>query len=255
MHLVRNCVNTLMQIHRNNSSLRLSVKGFTLIELLMVVSIIAALAVASLAVAGRVKALAERSRCAANLRQIGVALQAYANEHDGNFPQTSHTTGSSLEDAWVYQLADYMGDGFDRIRVSPGDPKRRERLDAGGTSYILNSFLFVAEYDPFGNPVSEPMNKPSLIPRPGKTMVAFTISEDSPVGAQNDHTHSGRWSSWGAVLADISPDLHRPGQANDDHTRGSSNYLFADWHVETWKAKELKAKIDAGENPARPPEE
>lgn len=243
-----------MQQKCNKAWNRSSKSGFTLIELLVVLSIIAVLSLLGISGASQVKVMSERAECASNLRQIGVALQVYASENGGDFPVTSHTTGSSLEDAWVYQLEEYLEDGFDSIRVSPGDPKRSQRTRAGGTSYVLNSYLFVPEYDPFGNPVSEPYNRPALIPRPAKTMLAFTIAEDAPIGAQNDHTHSNRWSSWESVLGDISPDLHRVGKPNSDHTRGSSNYLFADGHVETWQAKELKARIEAGENPARPPE-
>ncbi len=242
-----------MQINRNKLPSPRPVVAFTLIELLVVIVIVALLGLVAASVTGQIKTMAVRSHCSSNLRQIGIALQSYANDNHGRLPMTSHTTGSSVEDAWVYQLTEYLDGNFDSIRVSPGDPKRRERLDAGGTSYVLNSFLFVPEFDPFGNPISEPMNMPALIPQPAQTMVAFTIAEDAPVGVQNDHTHSARWTSWTAVLDDISPDLHRTGGANSDHTRGASNYLFADWHVETWKAKDLKAMIDAGENPAVPP--
>ncbi|MGI9242008.1 MAG: type II secretion system protein [Verrucomicrobiales bacterium] len=228
--------------------------GFSLIELLVVLSGIAALSLLGIGGASQIMMMSKRAECASNLRQIGAALQIYASDNDGTFPMTSHTSGAAVEEAWVYQLSEYLEDGFDSIRVSPGDPRRSERLHAGGTSYVLNSFLFVAEFDPFGNLVAEPLNRTVLIPHPARTLMAFTIAEDAPTGVQNDHTHSNRWINWGSVLSDISPDLHRAGTAKADHTKGSSNYLFADGHVETWQAKELKAKIDAGENPARPPE-
>ncbi|MCH2059834.1 MAG: prepilin-type N-terminal cleavage/methylation domain-containing protein [Verrucomicrobiales bacterium] len=231
-----------------------SLKGFTLIELMVVVTIIAVLSLIGFSGAGQFIMMSKRAKCASNLRQIGVALQLYATNNNGRFPMTSHTTGTSIEKAWVYQLEEYLGEGFDSIRVSPGDPKSDQRIEAGGTSYILNSFLFVPEYDPFGNLTSEPYNMPALIPRPTQTMLAFTIAEETPVGAQNDHTHSNRWTNWRSVLEDISPDLHRTGEPNTDHTDGSSNYLFADGHVETWDADQLKAQIEAGENPAYPPE-
>jgi prepilin-type N-terminal cleavage/methylation domain-containing protein/prepilin-type processing-associated H-X9-DG protein len=231
-----------------------TLKGFTLIELLVVVTIIAILSLIGFSGAKHFIMMSKRTKCASNLRQIGVAIQLYAANNNGRFPMTSHTTGTAIEKAWVYQLKEYLGEGFDLIRVSPGDPKSDQRIEAGGTSYILNSYLFVPEYDPFGNLISQPYNMPALIPRPSQTMLAFTIAEDTPVGAQNDHTHSNRWTNWNAVIEDISPDLHRSGEPNADQTDGSSNYLFADGHVETWDADQLKAKIEAGENPAYPPE-
>ncbi len=225
----------------------------TLVELLVVLAIGAILTSVSIVALGAIRSRADQAKCASNLRQIGMALQAYADDHHGVFPPTSHTTGASIEEAWVYKLRRYMGDGFDEIRVSPADPKREARLESGGTSYILNSYLFVPEYDPFGRQISQPLNRPAAIRRPASTMVAFTISESAPIGIQNDHTHSGRWESWAAVLQDISPDLHRAGEPTADHTRGRSNYLFADWHVEAWDAADLKALIDSGQNPAVPP--
>ncbi len=62
--------------------------GFTLIELLVVISIIALLITLLLPALQRAKDAAEQVICASNLRQIGVAMQEYANEF-GNFPVTN----------------------------------------------------------------------------------------------------------------------------------------------------------------------
>jgi prepilin-type N-terminal cleavage/methylation domain-containing protein len=55
------------------------VKGFTLIELLVVISIIALLLAILLPALGRAKEQAQKTRCLANLKQIGVAMHLYAN--------------------------------------------------------------------------------------------------------------------------------------------------------------------------------
>lgn len=60
--------------------------GFTLIELLVVVSIIAVLAALLLPAIGVVKGMAKRTACANNLRQVGLASIAWANDHDGIIP-------------------------------------------------------------------------------------------------------------------------------------------------------------------------
>lgn len=81
--------------------------GFTLIELLIVVAIIGILSAIIIPVAGHVQEKARKDECLNNLRQWGVALQNYLDEHRGRFP----SIGSKLEDAdaWYNKLPPYLG--------------------------------------------------------------------------------------------------------------------------------------------------
>ena len=65
---------------------RNSPHGFTIIELLVVISIIALLIALLLPALARAKSLALQIQCASNMRQIGVAMEEYANEYRGMYP-------------------------------------------------------------------------------------------------------------------------------------------------------------------------
>jgi prepilin-type N-terminal cleavage/methylation domain-containing protein/prepilin-type processing-associated H-X9-DG protein len=222
--------------------------GFTLVELLVVIAITASLAALAAVGASSVILSSKQAACASNLRNIGLAMNLYALDHDGKFPETTHTT--DLEAAWIYSLEAYLGE-FEETRICPVDPKGAERIAAKGTSYVLNSYIFVPEIGPFGEPEGPQLNRFQAIPEPSRTMMTFICSDHTGTGAGNDHTHSNQWTSWGAVLRDISPD--RFGGSAKDHSNGRSNYLYVDGRVESIRAADLKQKIESGVNVARPP--
>lgn len=228
---------------------RVHARGFTLVELLVVVTIVAVLAGLAAVASQSVMVRAKEAKCASNLRNIGAALYLYAGDHHGFFPETSHTT--SLDQAWIASLEDYLGD-YDETRVCPGDPRAKERQKAGGTSYILNSFIFVPEIGPWGEVVGPAPNRPNLIPDPARTILAFICADRWGAGPGNDHTHSSLWSTWSAVTSDIAPG--RFGGATGSDPKGRANYLFADGSVESIPAAVMKRKTESGINIAQLPE-
>ena len=60
--------------------------GLSLIELLVVIAIIVILAALSFQAVGAMRARGESAKCMSNLRSMGVAIQLYANDHDGRYP-------------------------------------------------------------------------------------------------------------------------------------------------------------------------
>ncbi len=63
-----------------------SPRGFTLVELLVVVAIIAILAALLLPALATARQAARKAACLSNLRQVGLALTAYAGENEGLIP-------------------------------------------------------------------------------------------------------------------------------------------------------------------------
>ena len=61
-------------------------RGFTLIEMLLVIAILALLAGMIFPMASQVIARTETMKCMSNLRQIGVAANAAANDNDYRYP-------------------------------------------------------------------------------------------------------------------------------------------------------------------------
>ncbi|MFV0338285.1 MAG: prepilin-type N-terminal cleavage/methylation domain-containing protein [Chthoniobacterales bacterium] len=221
-------------------------QGFTLVELLATVAIIGVLASLILTATGNIRVAGNKAKCISNQRQIGLALHNYASEHRGEFPPTTHSSGSFRKDkSWIYELAPFI-ENVDEVRICPADPpKRQERIrKMNATSYSLNDLVFDDyQYNSF-----------LKIPKPTKTLLLFIISEDRTPSQTRDHIHGGQWNTWIEVLNDIEVDRHRMGGRASDRLSGSANYLYADGHVENISASDFKANLDKSINPAKVPE-
>lgn len=87
-------------------------KGFTLAELLVVISIIALLMAILMFALRTAREQARRTKCGSNLKQLGLGLTMYADEHDDWLPQTAdHRNPEDSEKNWHknLQFMSYIG--------------------------------------------------------------------------------------------------------------------------------------------------
>ena len=220
--------------------------GFSLVELLVGVVIggllvgLAVPAVQGALVRGR------QSVCSSNLRQIGQGITLYAQEQNGALPSTTCLGGES----WIVSLQPYLGENFDRVRICPVDPKRNERLKYKGTSYLINDQVDVA-YNSKGVAVPGSLSSLLRMDQGSKRILLFIAADTKSTGPTEDHVHSFSLGKWTSLLSEIKPDAYAG--SGRDRTRGSANYLFADTHVQSISASEIKRIVDGKTNIATQP--
>lgn len=159
--------------------------GFTLIELLVVTAIISLLAGLLLPVLARAKEKAKVAKIHAELYGVGLALQMYADEHDGRVPPVRINCNSDLAEHWCQlppELAamQYLPRGLDAGREAnledPFHPGYTYKYAAPGPQ-LLNG-------QPAGNyALWVPTNFPDMSGTSGKY---YTDPKTSPV----------RWVVW-----------------------------------------------------------
>lgn len=113
--------------------------AFTLVELLVVIGIIGLLVGLVFSVTGRVRASADQTQCANNMRQLVTALAAYANEFGGAFPPNS----AKYKTFWYQDsvIGRYAG-GVGSAAQSPSGGVLRCSMDLedAARSYSMNLF-------------------------------------------------------------------------------------------------------------------
>lgn len=137
--------------------------GFTLIELLVVLTIIGLLAALLLPALARARGLARSTACLSNLRQIGIALNLYAQDNENRLPMMRDRAPAPLPTSLPSPemvIAPQLG-GSRAVWRCPAD--RTGLFERTGSSYGWNSLLngqdpdrprvFALDFDPHFIPV------------------------------------------------------------------------------------------------------
>lgn len=214
--------------------------GFSLIEILVVLTIIAILASIVLPVYATIRNRAKMAVCQSNLRQIGMAFQAYLDDWDGCYPNTGNPF-LWMGRFWRWPLKTYVGlpansvpgDPLNSLNKSrsillcPSDVKAEDSYDSTSYAYSMAFYVAPADIDKmriFGETVTPPgpacttQRLENVVYPSKKVLVTEWLSNhESPHVGWNDPA-----TAW----------------------EGARNYLFVDGHVSYLKARQIRPAND-----------
>lgn len=199
--------------------------AFTLIELLAVIAVVALLATLTIpAIAGAL----ERSRsvaCSGHMRELGRAVLLYTQDHQGQFPRSSHSAAANREPGWAASIAPYLGARPGEANAAWVNRHFRCPSNTADTpesySYGMNVFFELRRGDSY---LGRPATWRSImhVPRPARTIL-LAETGSSAGGMAPDHFMAHQWSGSAAAQRAVAYDRHD----------GRANYLFVDGHVES----------------------
>jgi prepilin-type N-terminal cleavage/methylation domain-containing protein/prepilin-type processing-associated H-X9-DG protein len=187
--------------------------AFTLIELLVVIAIIAVLASLAYAGAGAMIGKGHTTKCLANMRQIGAAMQMFVGDNDGRLPGTSHGV------SWTNSLGAYLGTNF--IGKCPAVPEHRARVTYGWNDSLADSK---------GQGI-----KAAVCRTPSLTMASAELATNQ--SSEHFHFAGGRGGA-----ARVTTNQFKASVNVEVHNR-SANYLFVDGHAENLAWTEVQRRV------------
>jgi prepilin-type N-terminal cleavage/methylation domain-containing protein/prepilin-type processing-associated H-X9-DG protein len=212
------------------------IPGFTLIELLVVIAIIALLAAMLLPALSRAKEAGRKTKCISNLRNMGLALLMYADDHNGAIPRGN-------DPIWWQVLTPTLGGrtrsdyGKVHIYTCPSYPEKRQLI-----CYVVNAWTFSGPADKVGSEQIG-LTRMNKLQQPAET-VYFADNENgswrpiiTALGAIGSIELNDVWSPSHLPYAPGGKTLNAERRvARARHGRGP-NLLFFDGHA-GWKRAE-----------------
>ncbi len=218
--------------------------AFTLIELLVVIASIGVLSAMLLPALARARSAARRTACNNNVRQMGLAMQLYWNENDGNCFRlsegaTNHGTlwwfgwlddsqpeGERPFDLATGKLHPYLNGSEARLcpTLHPVPPRFKLKATSVVCSYGYNGFLSA--------PAGPPPVKANRIAHPGTTALFADAAQANDFQAPASHTNP-MLEEW--YFLDAATNFASTGYYGHGHFRHAqkANVTFADGHVDS----------------------
>lgn len=185
--------------------------AFSLLEILVVIAVMAILTALLVAMAApRAFDIYQQSKCASNLRQIGMGLHLYAIDNDGRMP--NQLPGGQGNPTWHYYLQDYLDWGSGGAASSLGNCPTHPRKSNLSNFNFKRSYAMNASYTPS-------FWQSRLVQHPEK---AFLVGENRPDSETRRIT---------------------PGDIGYNH-RDKANFLFLDGHVAALSEAQVPASAD-----------
>jgi prepilin-type N-terminal cleavage/methylation domain-containing protein/prepilin-type processing-associated H-X9-DG protein len=258
-------------------ALRRRARAFTLVELLVVIGIIAILIGILLPSLAKARAVANRTACLSNMRQMGMAMQMFAQEHKLYLPKAWFNSGPTpgaklaaevtdyptLKEDWGYRepmwgwdflILKYMKGNKDVFRCPSDDSGL---LRGRGVFDTMPNLTDPKEADDI--PASYRMNISNLsdpyraikLTQIPKAALSILLVEGTPSGFH----HIATWETGAAGADGQVGKWNRVNMAYKRHPKEMNNYTFADGHgetlawLDTWKPigpKPWSGQIDFG---------